>query len=47
MPRCRCSLVLQTASSLTVGDSAPSSVRLIGGALAKKNVYWYVGDFVD
>lgn len=34
--------VFQTASALTVGDSAPSSVRLIGGALAK-NVYWYVG----
>jgi hypothetical protein len=34
--------VFQTASALTVGDSSPSSVRLIGGALAK-NVYWYVG----
>jgi hypothetical protein len=34
--------VFQTASALTVGDSAPSSVKLIGGALAK-NVYWYVG----
>jgi hypothetical protein len=34
--------VFQTASSLTVGDSSPSSVKLINGALAK-NVYWYVG----
>jgi len=34
--------VFQTASALTVGDSSPSSVRLINGALAK-NVYWYVG----
>lgn len=34
--------VFQTASALTVGDSSPSSVKLIGGALAK-NVYWYVG----
>jgi hypothetical protein len=34
--------VFQTASALTVGDSAPSSVKLINGALAK-NVYWYVG----
>jgi len=34
--------VFQCASALTVGDSAPSSVKLIGGALAK-NVYWYVG----
>ena len=34
--------VFQCASALTVGDSAPSSVRLIGGAQAK-NVYWYVG----
>jgi hypothetical protein len=34
--------VFQTASALTVGDSAPSSVKLIGGAQAK-NVYWYVG----
>lgn len=32
----------QAGSSLTVGDSAPSSVKLINGALAK-NVYWYVG----
>ncbi|WP_310560483.1 Ig-like domain-containing protein [Flavobacterium sp.] len=34
--------VFQCASALTVGDSAPSSVRLIGGAQAK-NVFWYVG----
>lgn len=34
--------VFQCASALTVGDSLPSSVKLIGGALAK-NVYWYVG----
>ena len=34
--------VFQCASALTVGDSVPSSVKLIGGALAK-NVYWYVG----
>jgi hypothetical protein len=34
--------VFQSASALTVGDSAPSSVKLINGALAK-NVYWYVG----
>ncbi len=34
--------VFQCASALTVGDSLPSSVRLIGGALAK-NVFWYVG----
>ncbi|MFI0491191.1 ice-binding family protein [Flavobacterium sp.] len=34
--------VFQCASALTVGDSAPSSVKLINGALAK-NVYWYVG----
>ena len=34
--------IFQTAAALTVGDSAPSSVKLIGGALAK-NVYWYVG----
>jgi hypothetical protein len=34
--------VFQTAAALTVGDSAPSSVKLINGALAK-NVYWYVG----
>ena len=34
--------VFQTASALTVGDSSPSSVKLINGALAK-NVYWYVG----
>ena len=34
--------VFQCASALTVGDSAPSNVKLIGGALAK-NVYWYVG----
>ena len=34
--------VFQCASALTVGDSSPSSVKLIGGAQAK-NVYWYVG----
>lgn len=34
--------VFQCASALTVGDSSPSSVILINGALAK-NVYWYVG----
>jgi hypothetical protein len=34
--------VFQCAAALTVGDSAPSSVKLINGALAK-NVYWYVG----
>lgn len=34
--------IFQTAAALTVGDSAPSSVKLIGGALPK-NVYWYVG----
>jgi hypothetical protein len=34
--------VFQCASALTVGDSSPSNVKLIGGALAK-NVYWYVG----
>jgi hypothetical protein len=34
--------VFQCASALTVGDSSPSSVTLINGALAK-NVYWYVG----
>jgi hypothetical protein len=34
--------IFQTASALTVGDSSPSSVKLINGALAK-NVYWYVG----
>lgn len=34
--------VFQCASALTVGDSAPSNVKLINGALAK-NVYWYVG----
>lgn len=34
--------VFQCASALTVGDSSPSSVKLINGALAK-NVYWYVG----
>jgi hypothetical protein len=34
--------VFQSASSLTVGDAAPSSVVLINGALAK-NIYWYVG----
>jgi hypothetical protein len=34
--------VFQCASALTVGDSVPSSVKLIGGALAK-NVFWYVG----
>lgn len=32
----------QAPTSLTVGDSAPSSVKLINGALAG-NVYWYVG----
>lgn len=34
--------VFQCAAALTVGDSAPSNVKLINGALAK-NVYWYVG----
>lgn len=34
--------VFQCASALTVGDSLPSSVVLINGALAK-NIYWYVG----
>lgn len=34
--------IFQTAAALTVGDSAPSSVKLTGGAQAK-NVYWYVG----
>jgi len=34
--------VFQCASALTIGDSSPSSVKLIGGALAK-NVFWYVG----
>lgn len=34
--------VFQCASSLTVGDVAPRSITLSGGALAK-NVYWYVG----
>lgn len=34
--------VFQSASALTVGDSSPSSVKLIGGAQAK-NVSWYVG----
>jgi hypothetical protein len=34
--------VFQTASSLTVGDTAPRSVILINGAQAK-NVYWQVG----
>ncbi len=34
--------VFQTASSLTVGDTAPRSVILINGAQAR-NVYWYVG----
>ncbi|WP_235889566.1 Ig-like domain-containing protein [Flavobacterium restrictum] len=34
--------VFQCAAALTVGDSSPSSVKLINGALAK-NVYWYVG----
>jgi Ice-binding-like/Bacterial Ig-like domain len=34
--------VFQCAAALTVGDSVPSSVILINGALAK-NVYWYVG----
>lgn len=34
--------VFQSASSLTVGDAAPSSVVLINGALAK-NIFWYVG----
>jgi hypothetical protein len=34
--------VFQCSSALTVGDSSPSSVILINGALAK-NVYWYVG----
>jgi hypothetical protein len=33
--------IFQAGSSLTVGDSAPVSVKLTGGALAK-NVYWYV-----
>ena len=34
--------IFQTAAGLTVGDSAPSSVKLVGGAQAK-NIYWYVG----
>lgn len=34
--------VFQTASTLTVGDTAPRSVILIGGA-QPKNVFWYVG----
>ncbi len=34
--------VFQTASSLTVGDTAPRSVILINGAQAK-NVFWQVG----
>src|SRR5712664_1290928 len=34
--------VFQMASTLTVGDTAPRSVILIGGAQAK-NVYWQVG----
>ena len=34
--------VFQSASSLTVGDTAPRSVILINGAQAK-NVYWWVG----
>jgi hypothetical protein len=34
--------VFQTASSLTVGDTAPRNVILINGAQAK-NVFWYVG----
>lgn len=33
--------IFQAGSSLTVGDSAPVSVKLTGGALAK-NVFWYV-----
>ncbi|EIA07206.1 Ig-like domain-containing protein [Flavobacterium frigoris] len=36
----------QAASSLTVGNSAPKSVKLIGGAQAK-NVYWYVGSAAE
>jgi hypothetical protein len=34
--------VFQSATSLTVGDTAPRSVILINGAQAK-NVYWWVG----
>jgi len=34
--------VFQMASSLTVGDTAPRNVILVGGAQAK-NVYWQVG----
>ena len=34
--------IFQTAAALTVGDAAPSSVKLLNGAQAK-NVYWYVG----
>lgn len=34
--------VFQSATTLTVGDTAPRSVALINGAQAK-NVYWWVG----
>ena len=33
----------QAPSSLTVGDSAPSSVRFLNGLGNPNNVYWYVG----
>ena len=33
----------QAPSTLTVGDSAPSSVRFLGGLGNPNNVYWYVG----
>lgn len=35
--------IFQTESALTVGDSAPSSVKFLNGVGNPKNVYWYVG----
>ncbi|MFV8343015.1 Ig-like domain-containing protein [Flavobacterium sp. XS2P39] len=35
--------IFQTASALTVGDSAPSSVKFLNGVGNPKNVYWHVG----
>ena len=35
--------IFQTESALTVGDTAPSSVKFLNGVGNPKNVYWYVG----
>jgi hypothetical protein len=35
--------IFQTAAALTVGDSAPSSVKFLNGVGNPKNVFWHVG----